>query len=1293
MECMASANIYMSSLTSMNSGLSNDHITAICIDSYGFAWIGTASGLNRFDAHVIQTFREDDLGLYTDYVRTVYEDTSGDVWVGTDSGLAMYDRDMDVFVPVTCMSDKGCVITKRVACIGEDSSGRIWISVGDQGLFCYDKETSGMRQFFYHDSKMSVERGISSFALDGSGGMLASFYQDNLYYFDLESLYDGSYMDTEPLSGYFNKDHITSVCHINSGNFAVTSLNHGLCVVNVKNGDCKTLISNSDNSFIPSMAILRNDCLFMSSDNGLYIYGLSDGKVSHLQTDADNVHSLRSNDINFVEYSPSHGLWLGLTGTGGVNFSIPDNNKFEKVMLIDGAESLKGVNVTDFTYDNNRNCLYVATSYKGILEYSFADRTLTQTVKFSQPVESICCYGDAILIGSPGGFYEYNLKTGKLLRGKSFNQINISRLGCLSNEDTAIVGTTLGLFFYHRDKRRFEMVEDLRNFSITSFLDDSRGNLWVTTMNDGLFRLDIATRKVQEHYVFNPDDPNTIPNNKCSCVNIDNGGNIWVSTIGSGFCRISDGNVTHYNLKTHPDLPSNCFYGILNDRNNNYWAKTDKGLVKCDFSSGSFYTFDLNNGLLDNNLTNYAQWESISGELFFGSSDGFFFLNPDSFSTEHDSYSEFCRPVFTNLYLSGDRKMTAGGHGSPLVRSIDVTERIDLSPRENSFTITVSVCRLSNMSEARAEYLLEGYDDDSHVLAEDGVISYVNLLPGTYTLYVEGHEPLTVNIKQYWFLTFWAFVVYALAFISVTVAVARYFYVLSAKKTRRRQEEKLFDEKLSFFSNVIHEIKTPIMLIKSPLKHLLESDAVSDVYKDDVNVITQNADYLSRLVKELLDYIRNEKNGYPIRPVPVNVDDLLARLKVEFTAAAADRNLKMDFSVPDCAVTAMADESALTKILNNLLHNAVKYARTRIDVRVSVDEDRKEVKIAVSNDGDVIPEDKREEIFKPFVQYVTEDSPTYRRGFGIGLAFARNLATGLGGSLVLGDDKDLISFVLTLKSASVEETAVAGGHETDDEETSVSGEIILVVEDNCSLREYMQKRLSAKYAVVVADSEEQALEVLRRRRITLVISDISLPGASGLELCRKISSSFEFSHIPVIMMSSFGSDDIKVKAVNSGAVLFLEKPFDMDYLEANVDSLLNKSVVATEGASKPLSQKLRLVSQNDKVFLAGIDDYIKENISDVLIDNESLAKQMNISVPTLQRKVKSLTGLTPNRYIRKYRLDAGAQLLATGKCMISEVSYSVGFNSASYFAKCFKEEYGCLPQDYVKGILSDKVEL
>lgn len=1306
------SDVYLSSLTSANSSLSNDHITAICVDSYGFVWIGTASGLNRFDTHNLETFRNDDLGLYTDYVRAIYEDSSGDVWVGTDSGLTIYDRDMDVFVPVSCKSDKGNSINRRVTCI-EERAGKIWISVGGQGFFCYDKAEGSLKQFPMTGFGMNVKSGISSFAFDDSGGILASFYHDNLYYFDKESFADGSYLKLKPVSDGFGKDHITSVCHIRSGCFAVTSLHHGLCIVDVKTGDYKILISNTDysipntdRSFIPSRVIFRDDKLFMATNYGLYVYSLPDGRIRRLHADSNNGHSLRSNDINCLEYSSAAGLWIGFTGTDGINFSIPGYDKFKRYLSENGPEGTNGINVTDFAYNENKHSLYVSTSDKGIFEYSFSTKSLTRILKFPLSVKSICCHDNAILIGSSRGLYEYDLTTGELVREKTFSQLDINVVKCTSDKSRVVIGTTLGLFIYDRTNRSFDKVKELGNCSVTSFVTDNRGWMWISTVSDGVFRLDIGTGKVQEHLVFNNDDKNTIPNNRCSSVNIDNNGKIWVSTIGSGFCKIDDGIISRYSMNTHHDLPSNCFYGIINDKNGNYWAKTDKGLVKCDFNSGRFHTFDSRNGLSDNNLIGNAQWESINGELFFGSSDGFFSLNPDSFIEKRENFDEFSCPVFTNMYLSGGRKVIACETESPIKKGIDNAECIDLPPWENSFRIKVSAGRLSNMPELEIDYILDGYETCTHILDKNGVISYSNLPSGLYTLYVKGHEPLTVKVGQYWYLMPAAFLLYFLVLAALIAMIARYFYVLSAKRMRRRQEMKLFDEKLTFYSNVIHEIRTPIMLIKSPLKHLLESKTVALQHKEDINVISQNVNYLSGLAGELLDYIRNEKNRRAVSVGPVDVKRLINSLNVEYAAAAIDKHLEMHFSVPQSPVVVMAEESSLVRIFHNLLHNALKYASSKIEVEVSSEQHSSVARIVVSNDGKPIPEDKREEIFKPFVQYISENSFVTRRGFGIGLAYARSLAEGLGASLVLDSKRDdgMISFVMTLKLADddaevaysddVHSEALSAGSvsASDASADGVLGETLMVVEDNQILLEYLQKTLSRKYTVVVAENGEDALEILRRRRISLVISDISLPNISGIELCKKISSSIWYSHIPVILISSFSSSDVKIKAVDSGAVLFLEKPFDMDYLAANVDSFLAKSFVTVDGDSKPLSEKLKLLSQKDKLFLANMDNYIKENISDVHLDNESLARNMGMSVPTLQRKVKSLTGLTPNRYIRRFRMNVGAQLLATGKCQVSEVSYNVGFDSPSYFSKLFREEFGCLPQDYMRR-KSDKVDL
>ncbi len=1272
-------NIYLQELTSSNSNLSNDHITALCGDSAGFMWIGTASGLNRFDTHTTQVFRNDDLGLHTDYVRCIFEDSDGDVWIGTDSGLTMYDRDLDIFVPLNKRSNQGCVISKRTSHIGEDPEGRIWISVGDIGLFCYDKKKDRLDQFFYEESQMMVERGITSFSFDNNGGILISFYQDNLYYFSIQDLYDGSYTRVRPLAEKFSNDHITAVCHIGSRIFAVASQNYGLCTVNAANGKVKSLISSKDSKFIPSKLICEDNTIMMSTNNGIYTYGIMDGSIRRMQNDPDNSWSLRSNDANCIEYSESFGLWVGLTGIGGVNYLLPDNNKFEKISFIHNSNSLKGAGVKDFAFDEKRNLLYIATAYKGILSYSLSTKNLHPLVNITQSVESICYDNDIIYIGSADGLYTYNTLTRNLTKDESVSHTNINCLGSTLDGRKIIIGTTLGMFLLDKASGGYEEIPSLKNIAITSFADNGNGFLWITTTNDGVIKLDIKDRSIAHHYLYDASDENSIPNNKCSNVNIDSDHNIWISTVGSGFCRISGPEITRYSINTHPELPSNCFYGIMHDRNGNYWAKTDKGLVKCDFTSGNFYTYNHNSGLLDNNLANSACWESLNGEIFIGSTDGFFSLKPENFKGDNEYKEEYNRPVFTNLYTSPDlnRKVTAKD-SLILKKSIDLTERIELQPWENSFSIAVSRGRLTN-EVGIVTYFLEGYDDTTNVLGRNGTISYSNLPPRTYTLYVSGHEPLVIVIKQYWYLTTTALTAYAIILLLAAALVVRYFYVLSEKRTRRRQEQKLFDEKLTFFSNIIHEIKTPIMLIESPLKSLTGAEGVSQ-HKDEIEVIANNADYLHKLVNELLDYIKNEKNKYVKDLTTVNLNRLLVRLEAEFAQAARDNALKLRFNLPEEEILVTADEPALLKILNNLLHNAVKYAKSYINLDVALKDIS--VSISLSNDGDLIPEDKREEIFKPFVQYSErKEEYHFRKGVGIGLAFARSLAAQLGGSLTLGDTPDITSFVLTLNRAA-EAEAVTAGNEMNDSDISSSEKAILLVEDNRNLNEYLFRKLSMNWPVIQAYDTEQAMKILRKRHISLVISDIVLPKSSGIELCGKIHSSNDYSHIPVILMSSFSSDEVKINAVRSGAVLYLEKPFDLEYLKVNIQSILDKCLVDTGVGDKDLPHKLMMVSRNDRIFMEKAEAWVKENLSNIYLNNEMMAEELNISVPTLHRKLKTLTGLSPNKYIRKCRLDTAAKMLKIGGCRINEVSYSVGFETPSYFSKCFREQFGCLPQEY-----------
>ena len=473
-------------------------------------------------------------------------------------------------------------------------------------------------------------------------------------------------------------------------------------------------------------------------------------------------------------------------------------------------------------------------------------------------------------------------------------------------------------------------------------------------------------------------------------------------------------------------------------------------------------------------------------------------------------------------------------------------------------------------------------------------------------------------------------------------------------------------------------------MIHTPLQQIQASGHLSPADRDNLQAICNGTHYLDQLVRELLDFVRVEKRGYKLDCKPMNIVERTGFLCSTFQETAKARNLRLSFTAERDNIRIDADESAMNKILNNLLHNALKYAESYIEVEARK-EDGNAV-VSIRNDGPIIPSEHRSRIFEPFVQYGND-----AKGVGIGLSLAHTLAELHGGRLVLDDDTTCTDFILTLPlyraseeaTGEEEQAAVAPG----DEPEKPGLPTLLIVEDNTDLAAYLKRKLQDEYRTLTAATAERALELLRQQEADLILSDIALNGMSGLDLCKKVCTDFETSHIPVILLSALSSTRSKVVGMECGASLYIEKPFNMEYLQACIRNILDKrSTLKNAFRSKvmPLAAHLYNLPHSDEEFLSRLDSIILANISDPNFSNEQLAEAFFLSKSTLNRKIKGLLDTTPNDYIRTKRLVVAAQMLTENHCRINEVCYSVGFNTPSYFAKCFKKFYGILPAEYMK---------
>ena len=515
------------------------------------------------------------------------------------------------------------------------------------------------------------------------------------------------------------------------------------------------------------------------------------------------------------------------------------------------------------------------------------------------------------------------------------------------------------------------------------------------------------------------------------------------------------------------------------------------------------------------------------------------------------------------------------------------------------------------------------------------------------------------------------------------------------EKFEQEKEKELYVSKIDFFTNVAHEIRTPLTLIKSPLESVLKDKQLPDEVKLELKVMDENAERLLSLTNQLLDYRKTENKGFKINLSECNIGKSISSVYKRFTTLATRKGIELKVEIPEEPLHAAVDKEALTKILSNLFSNALKYARTYAYLYLSVDADRKDFSIIMSNDGKIIPLEMRDNIFRPFVRYQEENS--VEPGTGIGLALARSLAELHGGTLAMDRSMDCNRFILTMpivhkiqtdtnkdqednKVDIVSDTTKVIGIKAEKETAS-----ILVVEDNKDMQSFLCRQFAPLYHVLTADNGVEAFKVLSDEYVSLVISDIMMPEMDGLELCEQLKSNLDYSHIPIVLLTAKTTLEQKIEGLEHGADAYIEKPFSMEYLRVTVVNLLeNRERLRRRFIESPyIKADTMAQSKADKLFINKLEEYVQQHMSEPDFSVDDMAGAMNMGRSNFFRKLKGVLGMGPNEYLRLTRLKKAVLLLQEKNYGIVEISYMVGFNTPSYFSNCFKKQFGVLPKDFV----------
>jgi ligand-binding sensor domain-containing protein/signal transduction histidine kinase/DNA-binding response OmpR family regulator len=1302
-----------------DNGLSNNTVMDCIQDRRGFIWFGTKEGLTRFDGFQFKIFLHNPSvtnSLADNFISSLCEDRDGWIWIGTAAGVCYYNPDRDFFGTINSGNVK---IENLILDIKADNNNSVWIATLN-GSYKYNKENDKLD--FYPASKYFSPLSID---LTKAGDIWFSATDGMIYKYDART---DNFISYRILTSEEVKSSVRPVNIIDAGDYGliVSTDMSGLKRFEPNTGKITPMFEKNivwNNVLIRTSYLYNDGEIWVGSESGIYICNFKTGYFKNLQMVRTDPYSISNNAIRTITKDREGGVWIG-TFYGGVNYLPQDNKPFEKFYPTGLPGALNGNVVREIRADSYGN-IWMGTEDAGLIKLDQKTGTFINysdgygQVKIdSRNIQGVLVDDDDLWIGTfDKGIYILNIPGDKIIShfdlSNENNGLNTnSFITFLKTTDGNIyAGTVIGLYRYDRRSSSFNFLDDVASGTfIHSLYEDDAGNIWIGTYGRGLYRYDRSSGNCEKVLSVNGDYEN-LKNERITCITEDNNQRIWFTTEGNGFSYFDrrTGKINRY--IPGKDVEFAVYCAMLQDGNGNMWITSTRGLLRLDPSNGKYITYTRDDGLLDNNFSYNSAYQDKNGKMYFGTTSGLVSFYPADI--KENIYNP---PVyFTGLQVNG-REYNNNPSGSPDFKSVLVTDRISLKYYQSSLSVDFVSPSFTSPDLIMYRYKMEGSDPDWVQIKGNRKVYYTNLLPGEYNLRVisspDGNswspEEAVLNIKispPFW-LSAPAFAVYLIvAGFIIYIMISSYIKKNVLEHQRKidiietSKEKEILNAKINFFTNITHEVRTPLTLIKGPLDRILKSGIKnSKDTEDNLSIIKRNTDRLLNLTNQLLDFRKTEREMFKLNFIMTDICELVGSTFNLFLPYSAEKSISFQMHSPVNHFNIAVDREAITKILSNLLANGIKYADNKVDLLIELETEKENIlRIRVNSDGKLIPEELREKIFEPFFQ-INFDKPG-EKGTGLGLSLARSLAELHHGRLFLDEKvRSCNSFVLevsTRQEESIERVTDNGQlHQAEHHEFEIFGSLenslpnILLAEDEIDMGRFIAKEIAVDYNVILTHSGDEALKALKKYNIILVVSDVIMPGINGYDLCRQIKSNIEYSHIPVILLTATIHLNAKIEGLDSGADAYIEKPFSTDLLIAQIGNLIKNSGLNRQNfLNSPLTHfKSVAMNKTDEEFLKKLHSTLMDNISENDLSVEKIAVLMGISVSTLYRKVKALTDLNSVEYIRLARLKKAAELLSEGNYRINEISYLVGFSSPSYFATSFQKQFGISPSQFIRNL-------
>lgn len=1298
---------------SLNSSL----IYVIYVDTSNRLWVGTEAGLNLYNRD-LDIFEEILVDQYPSEshrlpIRSIVEDQKGNLLLGTYySGLFLMN-------PKTYKTQKIAIKTEvpvyeqQINSLIKNDKGTVFVGT-NMGLFEYNGVI--LEPVAYPNEKEDTESKltytIERMLLDDDGSLWMGTFADGIIKISRSSF--NSYRVNH---FKITDKRILALAQSPDGKILAGTENDGLFVLNkdgqiIKNyrynkDDNRSLQSNS----IWSIFIDNQKRVWVGTYNkGVSVYDEFFDKFKDLESIPNKTNSLQSSSVTGIVKDGNGLLWIGMDG-GGIDVYDINNQKVTHLSDPENkiARGLKSLDVVTLFMDSGDN-LWVGTWKSGIFylpknQSSFIGYNVSNTqgglrsnrvMSFAEDRKGVIWIGTFL-----EGLHSYNPLTKKFtsendrIFGKSTIDQRDIRKVLVASDQSIWMGTSGGLFKASRlpngDFKLSSMKEKMyKNLEkavfvdvIVSLLEDQNKNVWIGADGDGLFKFNPTTETFQ-----------------------------WYN--GSNGLR-------------HETIAS-----LIEDNNGNIWIGGNKGLSNLNINSDTFTNYDVNDGLLANDFNFNSVCKDQNGVLYFGNYNGVNYLDPENILLNENkvtvSLADF--KLFNTSVVPNTEK-------SPLKKTISETKELTLTHRQSVFTIEYVGVNYTRPEKNQYAYYLEGFEDTWNFVGNSRSATYTNLSPGNYVFKVKAanndgvwnETPTTLHLTLLppWWSTKVALLAYLFLFGVVLYTIIRFTdktlkekRLAKFERDRRIQEEELHEKKIQFFTNISHEFRTPLTLILNPLEDILQNTSLQlpSGVKEKHKIIHKNASRLKRLIDELMDFRKLQLSKLSVNVSQISAIEFVEEIISHFEEEASLKNILLSIESDDIPISIWSDPGKLEKIIFNILSNAFKITPENGTITVGVflcsnrvvfplineNEPLPAVEISIEDNGTGIKKEEVNNIFERFYQVKNMNSQ-YIGGTGIGLEVVRSFIDLLKGIIRVESEEGVGTrfriflplgnthfkpnelFLVPTKEENTHKITAVNGVNLEEvssiQASKVSKKTLLVIEDNTELRAYIKNILENEYLVLEASNGSEGLKIAMHKIPDMIITDVVMPEMDGFEFCTRIRQELKTSHIPILMLTAKAMTDDWVKGIDSGADVYLSKPFEMKVLRAQLKQMMVSRQILIKKYLKDVNNTKipDNTSLLDKDFITKVLDYINENIADENLNVEQLAGDLYLSRSQLYRKIKSLTGQTANEFLRTIRLERAKDLIESGDVSISEVCYKVGFSSPSYFTRCFKSHFGILPTE------------